>query len=79
MAIDEQLEANIKPIELPFLKAVCWDLRNVDLLSHDEMLNRYERGWPYRDVLAEISHQEMQYIAGLARAKGSWLILTNLR
>lgn len=62
-----------KPRELPFLKAVCWDLSNVDLLTLDEILNRYERGWDYRGVFAEISPQEMQFIADLARTKGSWL------
>lgn len=62
-----------KPEKLPFLEAVCWDLRDVNLLTEDEILNRYERGWGYKGVLADIPPQEKQYIAHLARAKGSWL------
>ena len=62
-----------KPKELPFLKAICWDLRDVNLLSQDEILNRYERGWEYKGILADIPYQELQYIADLARTKGSWL------
>ncbi len=62
-----------KPEQVPFLKAICWDLRDVSLLSQDEILSRYERGWDYKGVLADIPYQELQYIACLARAKGSWL------
>jgi len=62
-----------KPAKLPFLEAVCWDLRDVTLLSEDEMLNRYERCWNYRGVLADIPPEEQEFIAALAKAKGSWL------
>jgi len=62
-----------RPERLPFLAAVCWDLRDVSLLSQDEILDRYERGWDYKGVLADIAPQERQYIADLAKAKGSWL------
>ncbi len=62
-----------KPEKLPFLEAVCWDLRDVSVLSQDEILDRYERGWGYKGVLADINPQEKQYIANLAKAKGSWL------
>lgn len=62
-----------RPERLPFLEAVCWDLRDVSLLSQDEILDRYERGWDYKGVLADIAPQERQYIADLAKAKGSWL------
>lgn len=44
-----------------------------DLLSQDEIIDRYERGWNYKGVLADITSQEKQYIAHLAKAKGSWL------
>lgn len=62
-----------KPDKLPFLEAICWDLHDVNLLTLDEMLNRYERGWNYRGVLADIPIQEQRFIANLAKAKGSWL------
>lgn len=62
-----------KPEKLPFLEAVCWDLRDVNLLTEDEVLNRYERGWHYKGVLADLSHEEEEYITDLAKAKGSWL------
>ncbi len=39
----------------------------------DEILDRYERGWNYVGVLADITPMEKQYIASLAKAKGSWL------
>lgn len=65
-----------KPEKLPFLEAVCWDLGDVNLLTQDEILDRYERGWVYKDVLAAILPQEKLYIASLAKAKGSWLQLS---
>lgn len=62
-----------KPQKLPFLEALCWDIRDIDCLSQDEILDRYERGWNFRGVLADISPQEAKFILGLAKAKGSWL------
>ena len=62
-----------KPEKLPFLEAICWDLHDVNLLTQDEILDRYERGWSYKGVLVDIPPQERKYIASLAKAKGSWL------
>lgn len=62
-----------KPKQLPFLEAVCWDLGDISQLNEDEMLNRYERGWAYRGVLADLEGEERAFLRQLARAKGSWL------
>lgn len=61
------------PRELPFLSAICWDLRDISILTHDEMLNRYERGWEYRGVLADLEGEELAFLRQLAKMKGSWL------
>lgn len=63
------------PDKLPFLEAVCWDLRDVRVLDLDEMLNRYESGWENRGVLADLTGSEKHFVAQLAREKGSWLQL----
>ena len=63
------------PDKLPFLEAVCWDLGDVRVLDADEMLNRYERGWENRDVLADLTGSEKIFVGKLAREKGSWLQL----
>ena len=63
------------PDKLPFLEAVCWDLGDVRVLDADEMLNRYERGWENRDVLADLTGSEKIFVVKLAREKGSWLQL----
>jgi len=62
-----------KPKKLPFLEAVCWDLGNINQLDQDEILNRYERGWEYRGVLADLEGDEKAFLIPLAKAKGSWL------
>lgn len=61
------------PEKLPFLEAVCWDLRDVHLLNPDEMLNRYERGWENKGVLADLYGAEKRFLTQLAKNKGSWL------
>jgi hypothetical protein len=67
-------DANLQqPNKLPFLEAVCWDLCDYTLLNPDEILDRYERGWGYRGVLADISEEERLFILNLAKARGSWL------
>lgn len=71
-----QPQVNIgAPKRLPFLEAVCWDLADVHDLAPDEMLNRYERGWGYRGVLADLEGREKEFVHNLAKAKGSWLQL----
>ncbi|WP_262731430.1 hypothetical protein [Alloalcanivorax marinus] len=72
MEMQQQGHFNI-PGRLPFLEAVCWDLRDVHGLTPDEMLNRYERGWEYRGALADLEGQERAFVHKLAVAKGSWL------
>jgi len=62
-----------KPERLPFLEAICWDLNDINHLNYDEMLNRYERGWLYKGVLADLEGDEKLFLHRLARAKGSWL------
>ncbi len=61
------------PEKLPFLEAVCWDLGDVYALNPDEMLNRYERGWENRGVLADLYGAEKRFLTQLAKNKGSWL------
>lgn len=67
---------NIKPPnKLPFLTAICWEIGDVRRLSPDEMLNRYERGWEYRGILADLEGEEKVFLHHLAKSKGSWLQL----
>ena len=61
------------PEQLPFLAAICWDLADINHLSLDEMLNRYERGWIYKGTLADLEGDEKKFLRTLAKAKGSWL------
>ncbi len=62
------------PDRLPFLEAVCWQTADIHRMSPDEMLSRYERGWQYRGVLADIDAEEERFIHRLALAGGSWLV-----
>jgi hypothetical protein len=43
-----------KPQQLPFLEAICWQTDRIRHFTEDEMLDRYERGWGYIDVLEEL-------------------------
>jgi len=61
------------PDKLPFLEAVCWDLSDVYALNLDEMLNRYERGWQNKGVLADLGEAEKLFLTCLTKVKGSWL------
>ena len=61
------------PEKLPFLEAICCDLDDVYALNLNEMLNRYERGWENRGVLADLDEPEKCFVTQLAKAKGSWL------
>ncbi len=69
------LEIKDVPVKLPFLEAICWDLGDVHVLALDEMLNRYERGWRNRGTLANLDGAERDFVAQLAKEKGSWLLL----
>jgi hypothetical protein len=61
------------PAELPFLEAVCWQTKDVRRFTPEEMLSRYERGWRYRGVLADLTGEELGFLRRLADLYGSWL------
>ena len=52
---------------LPFLEAVCWDLRDVYALTPAQMLTRYEKGLEYDGVLAELEQGERMFIETLKK------------
>lgn len=62
------------PAFLPFLEAVCWQIDDVRRLAPEEMLRRYERGWTYHNVLADLGKEEAEYLHELANQFGSWLV-----
>jgi hypothetical protein len=62
------------PQSLLFLQAICWQTKDVSQLSLEQMLDRYERGWQYRNVLGEPSPDELQFIQQLCSRYGSWLM-----
>lgn len=62
------------PQELPFLKAISWQITDVKRFSSKEMLVQYERGWHYLGVLGEPSLEELQFIKQLVNYYGSWLV-----
>lgn len=61
------------PDRLPFLQAICWQIQDIHGFSPQEMLHRYEQGWHYRGVLADIDRQEMAFIRSLVKEYGSCL------
>lgn len=61
------------PPKLPFLEAVCWQTENPYHLSPEEMLCRYERGWRYRGVVADLGEEERQFVRDLEQRYGSWI------
>ena len=62
------------PANLPFLKAVCWQTKNVRHFTLPEMLSRYERGWNYRGVLADLEGEELDFVRNLVKKIGSWTV-----
>ena len=62
------------PSHLPFLQAICWEMASISDFTLDEMLSRYERGWVYRGILAEVVGEELAFVRVLAEMKGSWLL-----
>ncbi|NJM60882.1 MAG: nucleotidyl transferase AbiEii/AbiGii toxin family protein [Oscillatoriales cyanobacterium RU_3_3] len=62
------------PDRLPFLQAICWQVTNVKHLSCKEMLNRYESGWHYREVLGKPSLEELAFIQQIGQHYQSWLV-----
>ena len=61
------------PKELPFLKAICWQVADIKNFTPEEMLISYERGWRYLDLLSEPSPEELILIKTLIQRCGSWL------
>jgi Nucleotidyl transferase AbiEii toxin, Type IV TA system len=59
--------------QLPFLQALCWQITDIENLSPAEILQTYERGWRYLDILAQPSDEEWQLIHTLTTEHGSWL------
>jgi hypothetical protein len=61
------------PRHLPFLESLSWnDVRWRDLTPLD-MLRRYEAGWRWRGVLADLGAQELEFVRALVREYGSVL------
>lgn len=63
----------VPPMDLPFLRAICWQRGDVTDMSAEEMLERYERGWRYVGVLSDLGVEEKTFLHRLAVAHGSWL------
>lgn len=61
------------PEDLPFLKAICWQIADVTNFTPEEMLISYERGWRYLGVVGEPSLEELLFIKRLVQRYGSWL------
>ena len=66
-------EINI-PKHLPFLKAICWQTQDIKHFTLPAMLNRYERGWKYRGVLADLEGEELEFVRKLAQKADSWIV-----
>lgn len=61
------------PKELPFLKAICWQVADIKSFTPEEMLITCGRGWRYLDVLGEPSLEELIFVKALIQHYGSWL------
>jgi hypothetical protein len=61
------------PKKLPFLESVCWQTGNVYMLTPEEMLSRYERGWRYREIFNNLEGDELDFLKKIAKAYKSWL------
>ena len=55
------------------MRALLWQGDKQRRLSEQEMLNAYERGWRFNDILAEPTVDELKSIEALASSHGSWL------
>jgi hypothetical protein len=72
-SMKQSIEDVIVPQSLPFLSAICWQIKDVKAFSFAEMLCAYETGWRYRGVLGEPSEEELAFIKQLIELYGSWL------
>jgi|APSaa5957512622_1039677.scaffolds.fasta_scaffold70751_3 hypothetical protein len=70
---EQNKDINI-PESLPFLESICWQTRDIKCFTLSEMLSRYERGWKYRGVLADIEGEELEFVRELAKTMNSWII-----
>lgn len=61
----------VVPNELPFLESLSWFDCRWRELSAIEMLQRYERGWRHRGVMAELSAEEVTFVRALIHCFGS--------
>ncbi len=61
------------PDGLPFLQAVCWQTKDIRNFTLIEMLSRYESGWKYRGVLADLEGEELEFVRRLVKEFGSWI------
>ncbi len=71
--VSEKMNIRI-PDNLPFLKSVCWQTQDIRHFTLSEMLSRYERGWQYRSVLADLEGEELEFVRNLVKREGSWII-----
>ncbi len=62
------------PARLPFLSAICWQTKDIRKFSPIEMLERYERGWRYKGVIADLGDEEREFISRIAKTYGSWIV-----
>ncbi len=62
------------PENLPFLESICWQAKDIKRFSLSEMMDRYERGWRYRGVLADLEGEELAFVRDLAKRTDSWIV-----
>ena len=63
------------PTSLPFLRSLLWQTNGaIAVLTPEEMLNVYERGWRSRDTLEPPTPEELNFIPELAAQFASTMI-----
>jgi hypothetical protein len=73
MTIHTATLQTIRPERLPFLEMICWQTADVYRLTPEQMLSRYERGWRYRQLFANLEGEELAFLKALAKSYDSWL------
>jgi hypothetical protein len=61
------------PSKLPFLEDICWQTENVYRFTPYEMLQKYERGWRYKEMFKSMTVLEKEFIKNLSLIYSSWL------
>lgn len=69
----EEKKAISIPSKLPFLEGVCWHINYVYDLPIEQMLENYERGWDYRNLL-DLEGEELEFLKKIAAKYKSWLV-----